>query len=896
VSIREFRTQLAKKGLTIGSRWAKADFHVHLPSSHDYEYKGDDAFEKLGAALEAQRLAFAVVLKHETFATKAELARLQPHCPSVTLVPGSEVNVIVDALFKKIGKDYFFHCIVAANPEDTDEYGHVLRSAIDTMQYRSGDYPAGFKSGLLDVGRFFRRKGCLFIAAHLHNGKSPANSRSVDILYDDDAFLGFIRDNAFDALEVTQSSTAAFFDGAHHTDEGVSIPRISCVSSSDAHHPDQLAERKRFTWVEVENASFPELHSALALPHRVSLERPMAAHPRIVGIHIVGSFFGDAWLNVNRGLNALIGSKGSGKTAVLECVRFVLNTPVPPERVQAVSQHVQHILGSSGYVECLVQGTEGEQTLITRRADAPDRIVLLSENGDSRVAAAMAGPVFPISILGWHEIESVADRASARIGILDRARDSGEVQSAYEEIRGHIAKARDQLPLLQRQVRRLGDSLKDLWELKRKRSTLARLEAGELSGLQNQYEWFLATEQRLASIIKGAIERLASLGEVIPSRLETDIPSAPVGTPLGALDVAITALAAGAATGIDAEHTATTGLANALGDLRDRASDASASLTLSFTQFRDVVYTPKVNELPQEEREILTRQIQVLEETKRLPTVEAVCAEELRELRVLAQGLLTSCEAVCALRDKIATLRGDLVDALNSELTGVKLAFKRSANHEARDRYQGSFGSEGATVIGYLDSFSGVDGYDKLRTLFTTLANLDLDQDKWKIRDTFYDAKLIALLDVIDDDDVDISLSVGNRGFVPIQNLSAGQRCVAIFPLLLRNTKGPLVIDQPEDNLDNRYIADIIGPELLTKKRGQQYLVTSHNANLVVLTDADLIIHVDSDGTKANFPAAGFLACAESEVKKSVLDVLDGGETALLARQMKYGIVSPSPR
>jgi hypothetical protein len=146
------------------------------------------------------------------------------------------------------------------------------------------------------------------------------------------------------------------------------------------------------------------------------------------------------------------------------------------------------------------------------------------------------------------------------------------------------------------------------------------------------------------------------------------------------------------------------------------------------------------------------------------------------------------------------------------------------------------------------------------------------------------------MLDVIDDDDVDVQLSVGSRGFVPIQNLSAGQRCVAVFPLLLRNTRGPLVIDQPEDNLDNRYIADIIGPELLKKKQSQQYLVTSHNANLVVLTDADLIIHVDSDGNRAEFPAAGFLACPESAVKGSVLDVLDGGEAALVARHMKYGI------
>ncbi len=130
---------------------------------------------------------------------------------------------------------------------------------------------------------------------------------------------------------------------------------------------------------------------------------------------------------------------------------------------------------------------------------------------------------------------------------------------------------------------------------------------------------------------------------------------------------------------------------------------------------------------------------------------------------------------------------------------------------------------------------------------------MDIDQDKWTIESQLLDrCKFVDLLEVIDDDDVEISLEVGNRGFVPIQNLSAGQRCVAVFPLLLRNSRGPLVIDQPEDNLDNRYIADTIAPDLLNKKQGQQFLLTSHNANLVVLTDADLIFHIDSDGTSSN--------------------------------------------
>ena len=141
----------------------------------------------------------------------------------------------------------------------------------------------------------------------------------------------------------------------------------------------------------------------------------------------------------------------------------------------------------------------------------------------------------------------------------------------------------------------------------------------------------------------------------------------------------------------------------------------------------------------------------------------------------------------------------------------------------------------------------------------------------------------------MDDDDVEIALIVGAAGPTAIQNLSAGQRCTAVFPLLLRNNRKPLVIDQPEDNLDNRYIADAIAPELLTKKRQQQFILTSHNANLVVLTDSELICQFDSDGRTGKIIERGFLACGRSRVKSAVVEVLDGGETALEARRRKYG-------
>ena len=892
MAVSKFRQTLRTKGHGPGANWLKADFHVHLPTSHGYEYKGDDKFKLLGTALESAGLSFAILLKHEAFATKAELAEIQPHCPSVTLIPGAEINVLVDALFKKIGKDYFCHCIVAADPDDPDEYGYILRSAKEKYQYRESEYPAGFQSNIVDVAAHFHDAGALFIPAHLHQNKAPDTSRSLDDLYDDEAFLGFVAKGVFDAVEVREMATATFFDGKHKTQEDLTIPLISCVRSSDAHHHDAIALRQRATWVRAENKTFGELKAALALPHRVTLAKPEAAHARVIGLHVVGAFIEDAWLNLNQGLNALIGGKGAGKTALLECLRFVLNTPVPKERNDEVLKHRQHILGTGGYVECLVQEATGKQSLIVRRADSSDRISITPEDDETTTVIASEEQVFPISILGWHEIESIADHASARIGILDRAGEPESVIQAYIEIRKHIGQARDTLPLLQRQVRRLSKALKELWELRRKRFTLTRLAEDRLSDLQDQYDWFLKAEERLEAITGSVELRRTQIEDVVPSRVDTTILPLVSAESHGDLIDALNKVEARANETRKAESDSIAALQLSLDALGAEAKCTSAVLRKVFQTFRDDKYTPAVDVLSPEDRDVLTKQIQILEETKKLPSVESDCKEQLRELHTLAKQLHSSCEAVCNLRDKVVQLRSDLVATLNKELPGVKLEFRRAVNQEARDRFQGSYQAEGATLLGYVDRYDGRDAYEKLRDLFAKLQSLGIDQKKWTVENHLYDAKFVDLLDVIDDDDVGMFLEVGNRGLVEIQSLSAGQRCVAVFPLLLRNSRGPLVIDQPEDNLDNRYIADTISPDLLNKKQNQQYLVTSHNANLVVLTDADMIVHVDSDGSHAEFPSSGFLAWEQSEIKQSVLEVLDGGEAALLARQKKYGIRS----
>src|SRR6185503_16424493 len=89
-------------------------------------------------------------------------------------------------------------------------------------------------------------------------------------------------------------------------------------------------------------------------------------------------------------------------------------------------------------------------------------------------------------------------------------------------------------------------------------------------------------------------------------------------------------------------------------------------------------------------------------------------------------------------------------------------------------------------------------------------------------------------------------LNVGPEHGTPewrkLNALSTGQKATALLYLLLLESEGPLVLDQPEDNLDNRFISEGVVPKIRSEKRRRQFIFSTHNANIPVLGDAELIM------------------------------------------------------
>ncbi len=128
----------------------------------------------------------------------------------------------------------------------------------------------------------------------------------------------------------------------------------------------------------------------------------------------------------------------------------------------------------------------------------------------------------------------------------------------------------------------------------------------------------------------------------------------------------------------------------------------------------------------------------------------------------------------------------------------------------------------------------------------------------------------------------------GSESHLPINELSGGKRINLLLSLLLEaDDVRPLVIDQPEDELDNRFLFETLLPALRRLKGRRQVILATHNANIVVNGDADQIIHLDASARRGHVAASG--AIEEPVVRDSIIQTVDGGEEAFRLRRLKYG-------
>jgi type III restriction enzyme len=170
----------------------------------------------------------------------------------------------------------------------------------------------------------------------------------------------------------------------------------------------------------------------------------------------------------------------------------------------------------------------------------------------------------------------------------------------------------------------------------------------------------------------------------------------------------------------------------------------------------------------------------------------------------------------------------------------------------------------------------------------TRLGIPEADQKKMQRKFTT-DGWLDLALTAIEDEPIFL-YRTKEKEFIDFDQASAGQQATALLRVLLAQTGMPLIIDQPEEDLDSQVIEAVV-TQLWKAKRGRQIIFTSHNANLVVNGDAELVIVCDyrtaGDHSGGRIRLEG--AIDMPEIRDAITHVMEGGEKAFKLRQDKYG-------
>lgn len=125
-----------------------------------------------------------------------------------------------------------------------------------------------------------------------------------------------------------------------------------------------------------------------------------------------------------------------------------------------------------------------------------------------------------------------------------------------------------------------------------------------------------------------------------------------------------------------------------------------------------------------------------------------------------------------------------------------------------------------------------------------------------------------------------------------LEQLSPGEKgaILLVFYLVLDQEDIPLIIDQPEDNLDNNSIATVLVPYIREAKKNRQIIIVTHNPNIAVVSDSEQVIKVNLDkenGNKFSFTSGGI---EDEEIRNEIIEVLEGTAPAFSSRRVKYKI------
>jgi recombinational DNA repair ATPase RecF len=586
------------------------------------------------------------------------------------------------------------------------------------------------------------------------------------------------------------------------------------------------------------------------------------------------------------GLNVVIGARGTGKTSLIELIRFCLDVKgFNSDSTKRSHDHALSVLGSGQVTVTLTDGA---------------RQVTISRTSSDR-APRTSGPFVPPIVFSQTEIETVGLQPNGRLALLDsftgdRRRTDAEESDAISEVRSstlEVESIRREIDELAHQLAEIPAIDEQIGQLAPAEQQLAKLSSDAASKKQQLDQ--LSTSIATKAVASATIDRFSNSVSRSTSSIVAAINSVPGEEvwPSTAGEDLLKKIR-------DRVNVARTYLKKALDELVTAENEAKA-LSVNVNQGK-IGVEEQARQLRKEIEAVqsgagsVARQGQQLRERKaQLESLRQVAAEKTRKLAAVVTQRSEALDKLDTIRDARFKLRADAALHLNKVLgPKIRIVAGRAGQFDAysfaiADVLRGSGLRYGdlapalAARVSPRELLEAADSND-----FASLSDATgVSKDRAvRILSHLKTSDLGTLATVSVDDVVSFELLDG-LDYKDISDLSTGQRCTVVLPLVLRHTERILIVDQPEDHIDNAFIADTLIRSILARDPNGQIVFSTHNANIPVLGNADRVVQLGSDG-KRGFALLAAELNAPAAIN-AITTVMEGGVEAFGRRASFYG-------
>lgn len=678
---------------------------------------------------------------------------------------------------------------------------------------------------------------------------------------------------------------------------------LAVLNAKDIACPDDLDDPSATSSIKMSEISIEGLRQAFLDPGsriRLNSDPIPEKHSELVEIAWQGGFLGGAAVRFNPNLNVLVGGRGAGKSTVVESLRYVLGLEPLGEEARSVHAGIlKHVLRNGTKISLLVRDYRPILREYRIERTIPNPPILRDAETDEVLHIKTEDIFSGVEVYGQHEISELTKSPEKLTRLLGRFVERNDsALHRKRNLRRELQRSRGRLLETRRELGQIEERLAALPGLEQ---TLKRYqEAGLERDLKEQS--LLVREERILKTIPERLQPFRTCLEDLREELPIDrvflSPRALEGLPgkeiLASADQVLEQL--------DAEID---GVAQALDAALTKAYQGIQGVQERFEARRVTVqsaYEKKLRDLQKSriDGEEFIRLRRRIEELRPLKERQMALERTEAEYRNHRRSLLAEWEDTKAEEFQALERAGKRVTRKLKGRVRVRVEF--GGNREPlfqllRDTIGGRL-SEAISTLGQADSLSpgavvqacrqGADALvDEFRIPGAQAERLARASDETLMQ--------LEEIDLPSTTEIELNTASQDKpeSWQALSRLSTGQKATAVLLLLLLESDAPLIVDQPEDDLDNHFITEGVVPRMREEKRRRQFLFSTHNANIPVLGDAELIVGLNASGDAeqgtAKIDPKHIGSIDARPVRKLVEELLEGGEDAFERRRRKYG-------